>query len=199
MSSDPRVIAQVLPLINGNTVLDVGCGRGRMGHSLRSDWWFTGAGRKNNKLSFLVGVDIYKPYLRHCKKNENYDEIILCDATHLPFKEHAFKNVIAEEIIEHMNIEQGNCMLAEMERVSSELTIVTSPRIFIEQEEVDGNERQKHVSLWSEKKFKKIGYSILGSMIPFKNLLSDISWHHPEFPQYPFCIVAKKKIKNFRS
>ncbi|MFA5365583.1 MAG: class I SAM-dependent methyltransferase [Candidatus Bathyarchaeia archaeon] len=195
MSSDPRLTAQVLPLVNGTTILDVGCGRGRMGYNIRSDWWFTGAGRKRKQLKSLVGVDVFKPYLLQCKRNGNYDDIIMCDATHLPFKKGAFQNVIAEEIIEHMETSQGNQLLKEMEYASSHLTIVTSPRTFIEQDAVDENEHQKHVSLWSEKQFKKQGYTILGRMVPFKNLLSDISWHHSGFPQVSFCIVAKKVVK----
>ena len=198
MSSDPRLTAQILSLIDGCKILDVGCGKAKMGYSIKVDWWYTSAGRTGLSLEYLVGADIFRPYIKFCKEHKIYDDLILCDATRLPFRRKVFDVVLADEVIEHLEKERGYALIRQIERASSKSVIITTPRISIQQDAVDENVFQKHISKWSAKELKSLGYSIIGQWIPFKSEISDLSWRYPGFPQLPFCTVAKKKLTQDR-
>ena len=79
MSSDPKLIPYVLPLIDGCRILDVACGKGKWGYLIKVDFWYTAAGRfpKRKRLDFLIGIDIFPPYLKYLKKREIYDDLVL--------------------------------------------------------------------------------------------------------------------------
>jgi len=49
VSSDPKLIPYILPLIEGSIVLDVGCSRGKWGYLLKVDYWYTKAGQRKNE------------------------------------------------------------------------------------------------------------------------------------------------------
>lgn len=194
MSSDPRLVPQVLSLIDGCKILDVGCGKGKMGYSIKVDWWYSSAAGIGLSLKYLVGADIFRPYIKFCKEHRIYDDLILCDATHLPFRKKVFDVILACEVIEHLEKERGYALIREIERASSKSVIITTPRVFTQQDAVDGNVFQKHTSKWSAKEFKSLGYSIIGQWIPFKRGISYLSWRYPGFPQLVSCLVAKKRL-----
>jgi ubiquinone/menaquinone biosynthesis C-methylase UbiE len=79
--------------INDGAILDVGCGTGTFGNVLTAV--------RRTKKPFLVGCDIYKPYLRMLSPNI-YDGVVQASATHLPFKDRSFNNVVSIAVIEHL-------------------------------------------------------------------------------------------------
>jgi ubiquinone/menaquinone biosynthesis C-methylase UbiE len=204
MSSDPKLIPYVLPLIDGCKILDVACGKGKWGYLIKVDFWYTAAGRplKKQQLKFLVGVDVFLPYLKFVKKHNVYDDVVLCDALHLPFRARTFEVALATEVLEHLKKEQGKALLKEIERVSRKSTIITTPHnptnIFCHQDVKDENIFQKHVSKWNAKELKALGYAVIGRSFPFEGLLDIASFLFPRltaiFPQVPFCLIAKKRL-----
>lgn len=207
MSSDPKLIPYVLPLIDGCKILDVACGKGKWGYLLNVDFWYTDSGRplKKQQLEYLVGVDIYIPYLKFVKKTGSYDDVVLCSGLHLPFRSQSFEVTLATEILEHLEKKEGYRMLKEIERVSSKSTIITTPRQplgFLSQDEKDKNVFQKHVSKWSARELSELDYSVLGRIFLFEKLLDIVSYLFPRitgfFPQTPFCFIAKKRLNNKR-
>lgn len=203
MSSDPKLIPYVLPLIDGCRILDVACGKGKWGYLLNVDFRYTAVGRrlKRQQLELLVGVDIFLPYLKYAKKCGIYDDVILCDVLHLPFRAGAFDVTLAAEVLEHLQKGQGSELMKEIEHVSKTSTIITTPRHptgILSQGTKDKNVYQKHVSSWSAKEFEAKGYSVMGKSFPFENLLDITASLFPIltgiFPQTPFCFIAKKRL-----
>jgi len=76
VSSDPKLVPYILPLVEGSTVLDVGCGRGKWGYLLKVDYWYTKAGRGKDELNYVVGTDLYSKYLRFVKYHRVYDDLV---------------------------------------------------------------------------------------------------------------------------
>jgi ubiquinone/menaquinone biosynthesis C-methylase UbiE len=152
VSSDPKLVPYVLPLVEGAVILDVGCGRGNWGYLLKVDYWHTqaGSGRKN-ELNYVVGTDLHPEYLEFVKYHRIYDDLVLRDARHLPFRDHVFDTALLLEVIEHMMKNEGVRSLREAERVASRLVPVSTPSFFMKQEVKDANVFQKHLSKWTIK------------------------------------------------
>jgi ubiquinone/menaquinone biosynthesis C-methylase UbiE len=199
VSSDPKLIPYILPLIEGAVVLDIGCGRGKWGYLLKVDFWHTKAGRRRkNKLNYVVGTDLHPKYLKFVKYHRVYDALILCDARHLPFKSHVFDTVLFLEVIEHMAKNEGVKSLEEAERVASRLVLVSTPSFFMRQEARDGNVFQKHLSKWSVGDFIRLGYSIRFGSFPLERIYNYLQYFFIKLtyflPQYPVSLIAIKRI-----
>jgi predicted SAM-dependent methyltransferase len=67
------------------------------------------------KCEIIVGLDAYLPYLKSLRRQGIYNEVILANATALPFKEHSFDTVLAAEVIEHLSIKEGLKLIDECE------------------------------------------------------------------------------------
>ena len=97
--------------------LDIGCGKGKWGYLLKTS---------HKPPSYIVGDDIDLNNLRYAKKHKIYDDVVLLDGRHLPFRDDSFDIVLAIEVIEHMEKIEGQKLLDEAERVSRESYSVNS-------------------------------------------------------------------------
>lgn len=198
MSSDPKLVPYILPLVEGSIVLDVGCGRGKWGYLLKVDYWYTKAGRRKNKLDYVVGTDLHPEYLGFGKYHRIYDDLVLCDARHLPFRSHVFDTVLLLEVIEHMVKSEGIRSLKEVERVASRLVLVSTPSFFMRQEVKDDNIFQKHLSKWSIKDFIRLGYSIHFGSFPLERIYNYLQYFFTKLtyflPQFPVSFIAVKRF-----
>lgn len=192
-----------MPLINGDTILDVACGRGKWGHLLRVNWWCTQKGRGDAEPKRLIGVDIFLSFLKKVKYHRIYDDVLLCHASYLPFKKGSFDVVLASEILEHMEKREGWLLLEEVERVGKKTVIVTTPHFVRKRGGLptpEGfNPYERHVSRWSIKELLSLGYQVFGTgflplaMFPLLNsILSPISFLTPQLSTH---LVAKKRVK----
>lgn len=134
--------------------------------------------RKESYASYLVGIDIWKPYLAELKAQRIYDDLVLADAVNLPFNERSFDVVIACEIIEHLPKERGSTMLINCERVARGKVVISTPNYRYRQYALRGNPFEEHISFWNDSDIKEAGYKIRGigmkfldrytfSMLPF--------------------------------
>jgi SAM-dependent methyltransferase len=147
MSSLPELDPIVSRLIKGSTILDIGCGKGKWGY-------FT---KVKNPKAYLVGIDIEHEHLSFCKRHRLYDDLILADATHPPFRPGTFDCVIVAEVIEHLPKDKGKVLLDQVEMISRDIVIVTTPApraVF--------SMSKSHVSSWNPKELKERGYSVIG-------------------------------------
>jgi ubiquinone/menaquinone biosynthesis C-methylase UbiE len=55
-----------------------------------------------------------------------YEDLILADASHLPFKDDSFDYVLCSEVIEHLSKQSGRRLLAEIDRVCKGRAIITT-------------------------------------------------------------------------
>jgi len=148
-------LPRILDLIprEGESLLDVGCGRGVIGALCRI---YRGYGR-------LVGLDVYRPYVDFCRAYRFYDEVIEWNLEELPlpFKDKEFDVVTAVEVIEHLEKAQARALLGELERVGRRV-VVTTPNRFFDQAAYDGNKWQRHRSEWRAKELERLGYRVMG-------------------------------------
>lgn len=198
VSSDPKLVPYILPLVEGAAILDLGCGRGKWGYLLKVDYWYTKAGRGKNKLNYVVGTDLHPKYLGFVKHHRVYDSLVLCDARYLPFRSHVFDTVLLLEVIEHMVKNEGVKSLKEAERVAGRLVLVSTPSFFMRQEAKDANVFQKHLSKWTIKDLIKQGYSIRLGSFPLEGIYNYLHYFFIKLtyflPQFPVSFIAVKRI-----
>jgi SAM-dependent methyltransferase len=85
----------------GESVLDLGCGRGK-------EWFSEGA-------SFIAGVDPCWPALVDCARH--YNQVAQAEITRLPYPDGAFDSVITSHVFGHIPADNKEAALAEIVRV----------------------------------------------------------------------------------
>ena len=128
-------------------VLDVACGHGSWGFYLNVE----------KEPAFLVGVDVWKPFLKRLRKMKIYDALLLVKLPYLPFRPKSFDVVLACEILEHLNKKDGVSLLEKVEQVASGSVIVSFPVNYV-QGVVEGNPYEEHVTEWTVKELRAKGY-----------------------------------------
>jgi SAM-dependent methyltransferase len=171
------------------SVLDVGCGKGLSGYLLKS---YTGA-------EWIVGLDVYEPYLELCRKQGNYDVLKCWNLLDLPlpFGSGSFDLAVCFDVIEHLAKADGVKLLKELQRVSNRV-LVSTPAIFSnEHGSVDENVYQNHLCLWRKKDFTILGFSVFGGgrFMVKGRLVRYVSWLLEPltflFPDYGCWFVAE--------
>lgn len=139
--------------VDARSLLDAGCGPGIMGALCRLY-------RETDR---QVAIDVYPPYLERVRRHALYDEVLerSLEALPLPFEDGEFDVATCVEVIEHLPRESGEALLGELERVARRV-VVTTPNWFFDQEALDENPHQRHVSLWRERDFQRRGYRVSG-------------------------------------
>ncbi len=105
---------EVVKKVEGQWVLDVGCGSGTI------------VKRLLKKGKNVVGVDIGKNFLNFCQSSYGYAAFCGADARYLPFSDNCFDTIVCSEVIEHLNKPEKS--LKEFERIlrpNGELVITT--------------------------------------------------------------------------
>lgn len=92
------------------TVLDVGCGDGTLINRMPSD-------------VSVVGVDITPEPLRYVDKHR-----IVANATSLPFADGQFDLIMANNVLEHLDLPSRETALREIRRVSNRYVLLTVPQ-----------------------------------------------------------------------
>lgn len=144
-------------LLSCNKVLNIGCGHGRELVHLSPS---------------TVGLDIDLHLLRTAK-GISRKEVILADASHLPFRDHAFDGVAIAEVIEHLSSPLE--ALREMNRIlmqEGKLVLQTPNRFVTFGIAISKGYGHKHEFIPTElfNYLSKTGFSIVkrtGSTIPY--------------------------------
>lgn len=133
------------------SVLDVGCGS-------------NSPLAKVPKRFYSVGVDIHKPSIAQSRKQKIHDEYKIGNVFDIDkhFRAKQFDAVIALDLIEHLPKQKGRELLKKMLRIAKRKVILLTPNGFIQQIPCDGNEFQRHLSGWSIKDFKRLGFRVYG-------------------------------------
>jgi 2-polyprenyl-3-methyl-5-hydroxy-6-metoxy-1,4-benzoquinol methylase len=148
MGSAPTYVPHFLKVVEdflrldmaGKTVIDCGCGYGRWGHLVRSS--INMGGDK----AYMIGCDVFEPYLKVLKKYNPYDDLVKCDIRMLPFRGRSVDVIIAIEVLEHMEKGEGYVFIAALEKLCREALIISSPVGEWKQEVLDENVFQMHRS-----------------------------------------------------
>jgi len=134
-------------------VLDVGCGRGIWGYLIRSE--------RLGETCCIIGVDLFRPYLKHCKKHQVYDDLVMCHASRLPFQKKTFDLVLACELIEHLTKLEGCRFLHQVEEIGERI-IMSTPNEFKQQKSESSRPTEVHKSGWRPSDFVNRGYKVHG-------------------------------------
>lgn len=152
MSHNAFLNTHVLGLLPKNleerAIFDAGCGFGEWGFLIRT--------RKSGH-PYLVGLDIWRSHLDKLHRLQIYDEFVSGQIPPIPFRNKSIDISLACEILEHLPKETGFRLLAELERVTKELVIVSTP-IDYPQSEIYDNPSERHVSNWSLRDFAQRNY-----------------------------------------
>lgn len=100
-----RAVAELMALGDHTTVLDAGCGTGRVGHVLRTGGW-TGT---------LVGADLSSGMLAVATESGHYDRLVQATLSDLPFDDGLADAVVATGVFTHGHV--GPEAFGEMIRV----------------------------------------------------------------------------------
>lgn len=130
------------------SVLDLGCGTDSILH-LFSDQ------------CRIVGVDRYMPSLVRNRATGTYAGQVNADILDLPVVDKAVDACVSLDVIEHFEREDGERLIATMERIARKRVIIFTPNGFVPQL-ADANPWQAHRSGWTAEDFQRRGCRVHG-------------------------------------
>lgn len=83
------------------------------------------------------------------------------DARFLPFQPKSFEVVVSVDLLEHIPKVDGKKLVAEMEEIATKFVLFTTPWFFFNQEALDGNPHQQHISVYAKHDFPEYEYMVV--------------------------------------
>lgn len=172
------------------SLLDVGCG------------FDSPVCRLRQRPKHIVGVDGFAPVIEEsCAKgiHDEYHQASLLDIKHI-FEPASFNVVLASDVIEHFSEEDGLNLLEQMESIAKKKVVIYTPNGFLPQGEEYGNPMQKHLSGWTVKRMKSLGYRVLGiqGVKCLRGEMAGIKWH-PYFIWHSISLLSQPITRNHPS
>lgn len=133
------------------TLLDLGCG-------------YPSPIRAFSKKYFSVGVDLFEPDIEKSKKEGIHNKYVELGVMEIGrhFKEDSFECVLASDLLEHLDKEDGERLITTMENIASKKVVIFTPNGFVSQPGYGGNPWQEHKSGWTSEEMGSKGYRVVG-------------------------------------
>ncbi|GAB1430715.1 hypothetical protein MASR2M18_15490 [Ignavibacteria bacterium] len=163
---------EILP--SCQTLLDVGCGSNSQVRAF------------SRKMMRTMGVDGYAPSIEKSRAagiHSDYAELNILEIADR-FEANSFDCVLASDVIEHLEKNDGLKLMRDMERVARKKVIIFTPNGFLPQGAYGGNEYQIHLSGWEIDEMQGYGYRIIG-VNGWKPLRGELAY--PRFRPYSLC------------
>lgn len=153
---------------NPKSILDVGVGMGQYGFLLRTNlenvnlFEINGSNAhqrsKNQWMIRIDGIEGYPGYITPVHEY-SYNNLLIGEALKLlpSLEDKTYDLVLAIDILEHFDKEQGVVFLKECQRVCRGSVLVSTPKEFVAQE-VPANPLENHRSHWTEDDFRLCGF-----------------------------------------
>jgi hypothetical protein len=160
-SSRPNTIPTVIHLLRQlkpQSILDVGVGFGKWGHLFREYTDILEAEheparyQRRNWRVRIDGIEGHAAYVTPMHRFL-YDRIHIGDAARLLPKLPRYDLIFLGDIIEHFEKAAGLALLSDAFAKAGKAVIVSTPKFETAQEDLCGNELERHRSLWSVKDF----------------------------------------------
>ena len=135
------------------SVLDVGCGEDTSPFRLI----------EKEPHQRRTGLDHYAPALERSRAAGVHDAYILSDIFDAPELDEQFDCVVALDILEHFEKEDGLRFLRRLEQIARRRVIVLTPNGFSPSEPFDDNLSQRHLSGWAAPELRALGYRVFGA------------------------------------
>jgi len=138
-------------LADCESILELGCGS-------NSPILQIGYGQKTD------AIDIWKPYVDMHNRNNSYRSCLCADITKTVFISH-YDAIVIFDVLEHLDKSDINVinLIPRIERNAKKKIILFTPNGFVENDHVDGDPYQAHVSAWEPEDYKKHGYKVVGA------------------------------------
>lgn len=159
-SSQISTIMGFIERLNPSSILDVGTGMGQYGFLSRNNLEHINlfeikgnVGQQSPKEQWKVKIDGIEGFAGYITPVHEYcyNKIMIGNALDilpiLPAK--SYDLVIAIDILEHLEVEQGIIFLEETKRICSKTCLVSTPKVFIHQE-IEANPYENHLSVWTQ-------------------------------------------------
>ena len=144
-----EVLTHILPFASSK-ILDAACGKGKWGFLIKV----------HSENAYVIGLDLSIENLFIAKRSRAYDDLIMSDIKHLPFRNKAIDTSLACEVIEHLTKTDGALMIREMMRITRIRILITTPHAewwFDSKSRADG-----HITKWHPKELRKFGFKVRG-------------------------------------
>lgn len=140
-----------------NTLLDVGCGDGKVISNIQLF-------QLDDKIArtYLIGLDVFRPYLIKAKAKKTYDDVILCDVCYPPVREKMADFVLCTYVIEHLEKKDGLNLIKRLLNIARKKIVLTTAVGWCHQEAYDNNLWQAHKSAWLPEEFRQEGFEVVG-------------------------------------
>lgn len=146
-------------LMDCGNVVDLGCGRHSMVPIIP-------------KSIHTTGVELFREHFEEAERSGRHNRYIHADVTQVEFEDKSFDAVVLLDVLEHLDKEAGERMLAKMERWARRKVIIFTPNGFVHQEEFANNPLMAHKSGWTAPELRERGYRVRG-VRGFKQFKSD--------------------------
>jgi hypothetical protein len=152
------VVINLLRQLKPRSILDVGVGFGKWGHLFREYTDILAAERnptryqRQNWKVRIDGIEGHEPYLTDMHRFL-YNNIYVGDACAILPGLPSYDLIFMGDIIEHLEKEQGRHLLQDAIAKAAKAVIVSTPNEETGQEDLCGNELERHRSVWSAKDF----------------------------------------------
>jgi hypothetical protein len=163
MGSSPAFLDPVvIPLVRGPSILDLGCGWGRWGCLLRSNYFEFGL----EEFPQITGIDGNQSCIEACRDLGVYERLE-CAMLPCELPKKSFDTVLASEVLEHLPLRDALNVLDSCEEAARYRVIVTTPNFLCLRSGSDGplgfNQLDQHLSMISQRELRARGYKLRGA------------------------------------
>ena len=168
-STQLSAIVGFLERLKPDSILDVGVGMGQYGFLARTNLeninLFVVNGtqatqRAKSEWKIRIdGIEAFKTY-RTQVHDYAYNHIYWDDTRKIlpTIPDNAYELVIAIDILEHFDIDDGIQFLGHLKRIAEKDVLISTPKTFIHQE-IEANPYENHRSLWTQTQLEAQGFS----------------------------------------
>jgi SAM-dependent methyltransferase len=167
MRTDPMTLycSELDRIISGcESLLDVGCGADSPVQHLQ------------HRAAHQVGVDGFRRSIDASREKHIHDDYRCIDILHIgqAFARDSFDCVLASDVIEHLDKDDGYRLVEQMESIARKKSIIFTPNGFLAQGEHSDNPLQRHRSGWTVAEMWQLGYDVIG-INGWKPLLGELA------------------------
>jgi len=139
-------------LADCDSILELGCGSD-------SPLLKIGLGYKTH------AIDIWEPYVTKHNEAGNYKTCTVANILTMSYPEKSYDAIVMCDVLEHMERKEVyyTKLFRKFENCARKKVILLVPNGFMENDEVDGDPYQRHVSAWWPDDYKREGYKVKGT------------------------------------
>jgi SAM-dependent methyltransferase len=143
-----NAIAKTLEGHEFNVMLDIGCGPGTLGKTLKK------------YCKRLIGIEPFAPHADAARKSGAYDEVIGADVrkAELPKAD----AVVMLDFIEHIPKKEGVNLIKTLQKTASAIILATPSKFHdnLDQVGATNNPSERHLCCWSKDELQSLGFNV---------------------------------------